>query len=152
LDVAETAAQGNSGTLSRETLLGEIPAKFRSHMRDCETCAQAVDDLVATRNSLADHPPIATFDAPWFAARVMARISAEERKRAGQDTVWSVLPRLASRFAGAALILIVITGGLVIRKPAERAGTQPAIESLFDTSSTALTHDDVLSTVLEKAR
>jgi hypothetical protein len=152
LDAAENVAVRSSGTLTCENLLDEIPAKFRSHLQDCEACAQTIDDLVTTRNSMQEHGAPATFDTPWFAARVMARISAEERMPAGQDAVWSVLPRLASRFAGIAVIIIVMTGGWLMRQPAEGPGSQNTMESLFDTSPAPVTNDDVLISVLEKAR
>ena len=151
LEAAEKVAEQRSGVLTPENLVGEIPSKFRSHLEHCEACVQHLDDLVTARNALRDDAVPATFDGPWFATRVMARISAEERILAGQEALWSVLPRLASRFTGVALIVIVVAGGWLMRRPAEHSGIQNTADSVFDTAG-PITHDDVLSSVLEKGR
>jgi hypothetical protein len=151
LNTAEKVAEWHPGALTQEKLWSEMPGKFRSHLEDCEACAQNIDDMVTARNALRDDAAPGSFDAPWFATRVMARISVEERMLAGRDALWSVLPRLASRFSGVALIVIVVTGGWLMRRPAEHSGIQNTTESVFDTAG-PITHDDVLISVLEKGR
>jgi hypothetical protein len=82
----------------------------------------------------------------------MARISAEERVRSSQEAVWKVLPRLASRLAGVAALVLILAGGWLIKRPAESPSGTATMEGLFDTSPAPVTHDDVLASVLEKSR
>lgn len=151
LDAAEKAAELSPGALTPENLSSDMPGEFRNHVKECADCARNIEDLVTARNALREGGARATFNAPWFATRVMARISAEERMLAGRDALWTVLPRLASRFSGVALIIIVVTGGWLMGRPAEHYGIQNTAESVFDTAG-PITQDDVLTSVLEKGR
>lgn len=152
LDAVEAASQRRPEAFAREELLVELPPNLLEHVESCKACAIHIDNLLTTRNILRGYAPPANFDAPWFAARVMAMISAEERVRAGQEAVWRVLPRLASRLAGVAALVLILAGGWLIKRPVESATEVAATESLFDTSQTQVTHEDVLGSVLEKAR
>lgn len=151
LEAAEAAAELRQRALLREEILAELPPSLQSHSQTCRTCAQKMNDLIATRNVLRDYAPHQDFDAPWFAARVMARISSEEGIRKGQEALWNLLPRLASRVAGIAVVILILAGGWLIRQPAATSATGTTVDTLFDTPRFPVTHDEALASVLEKA-
>lgn len=152
LDAVEAASERGPDAFAREDLFGALPPNLREHVESCNACSSRLDNLLTTRNTLRGYAPPANFDAPWFAARVMARISAEERVRSSQEAVWKVLPRLASRLAGVAALVLILAGGWLIKRPAESPSGTATMEGLFDTSPAPVTHDDVLASVLEKSR
>ncbi len=96
-----------SAYLDKEMGLGEKTA-FETHLQGCNSCSRTFEDLRSLREAFSNserHP------APYgFATRVMARTAVLERKK----TPWLV--PLFIRFAEAAVLLIVITVGIIAGK------------------------------------
>jgi hypothetical protein len=151
LDALEAAWEKRPDVFAREELLAELPANLREHGKCCKGCARNIDNLLTTRNALRGYATPASFNAPWFAARVMARISTEERVRASEEATWSVLPRLASRFAGVAVLALVLAAGWLIKGPLGNPASASTVES-FDGSQAQVSYDDPLGGVQEKAQ
>ena len=152
LDAVEAASECGPDVFAREDLFVALSPNLLQHVESCRACSSSLDNLLPTRNALRGYAPPANLDAPWFAARVMATISAEERVRAGQEAFWSVLPRLASRLAGVAALVLILAGGWLIKGPVGKPANASTMDGLFDASQAQLGHDDVLGGVLEKAR
>jgi anti-sigma factor RsiW len=96
-----------SAYLDKEMGAGE-KAAFDTHLHGCSVCAQALEEMRSLRGAFAKaerHP------APYgFAARVIARTAALDRKK----SPWFV--PLFMRFAEAAVLLIIITVGILAGK------------------------------------
>jgi anti-sigma factor RsiW len=96
-----------SAYLDKEMWPGEKTA-FDTHLHGCSDCAQALEEMQSLRAAFAKaerHP------APYgFATRVIARTAALEKKK----TPWFV--PIFIRFAEAAVLLIVITVGVLAGK------------------------------------
>ena len=96
-----------SAYLDKEIGLGEKTA-FETHLQGCNRCSHTLEELRSFRMAFAyaeRHP------APYgFATRVMARTAALERKK----SPWFV--PFFIRFAEAAVLLIVITVGVLAGK------------------------------------
>jgi hypothetical protein len=151
-EAAEAAAQRRQDILLRQDLLAELEPQLQLHPERCDRCGSDLDSMLTARDALRGLARPEGFDAPWFAARVMAEISAHERVREGQEGIWRAVPRLASRFAGVAMIVLLLAGGWLIRRPAEKPTGVATVESLFDSWQVPATRDDVLAGVLEKGR
>jgi hypothetical protein len=151
-EAAEAAASRHRDILVKQDLFTELPEQLRRHSESCEECSRNLDSLLTARSALRGYAPQESFDAPWFAARVMAEICAQERVREGREVIWSAVPRLASRFAGVAALVLILAGGWLIKRPAQKPSSVVTMDSLFDTSQSPATRDDVLSSVLGKAR
>jgi anti-sigma factor RsiW len=96
-----------SAYLDKELGLGEKNA-FESHLQGCDICSRTLGELQSLRVAFSHverHP------APYgFAARVIARTAELEKKK----TPWLV--PFFVRFAEAAVLLIVITVGILAGK------------------------------------
>jgi anti-sigma factor RsiW len=96
-----------SAYLDKEMGPGE-KAAFDTHLHGCSDCAQALEEIRSLRAAFAKaerHP------APYgFATQVMARTAEMERKK----TPWFV--PIFIRFAEAAVLLIIITVGILAGK------------------------------------
>ena len=96
-----------SAYLDKEMGLGE-KSSFESHLKGCSSCSHTLEELQSLRAAFLNserHP------APYgFAARVMARTAELEKKKAP----WLV--PIFVRFAEAAVLLVVITVGILAGK------------------------------------
>ncbi|MGC1454671.1 MAG: zf-HC2 domain-containing protein [Nitrospirota bacterium] len=89
-------------------LQGSDKAALETHLQGCVQCGTALTDLRSLRSAFANTE---RHQAPYgFAARVMARTAVLEKKRAP----WHV--PLFVRFAEAAVLLVVITVGILAGK------------------------------------
>jgi hypothetical protein len=149
-DAAEATVERRRDISVKQDVLVELPEELRLHLENCEECGKNLDSLLTARSALRGYAPLEGFDAPWFAARVMAEISAQERAREGMEVIWNLVPRLASRFAGVAALVLILAGGWLIKRPVEKPSSVAMVDGLFDTSQAPATHDDVLASVLEK--
>ena len=96
-----------SAYLDKELGLGEKTA-FESHVQGCTVCAQALEELRSLRMAFSKAE---RHQAPYgFATRVMARTAELEKKK----SPWFV--PLSIRFAEAAVLLVVITVGILAGK------------------------------------
>lgn len=87
---------------------GCVDAELDEHLRECEGCRKALADAALSAvlfREAATPPPACSLDA--FAARVMAAIRGESRLH-GTAGIWRPLDVLASRFALAAAVLLLL--------------------------------------------
>lgn len=154
LERLEEAARDTHGAVAPEALLTLLPLEQREHATSCENCRSAARDLLAARTMLNTFPAASVAPDAWFAPRVMAAIAAQEREGETGNSIWAAVPRLASRLAGIAAVLLLFTSAWLLQKPANAPARQPATqaawEGLFDTSPNAANQDDVLVSVLER--
>ena len=89
-------------------LQGSDKAALETHLQGCAQCETALKDMRSLRSAFANR---SRHQAPFgFAARVMARTAEFEKRRAS----WRV--PLFVRFAEAAVLLVVITVGILAGK------------------------------------
>jgi hypothetical protein len=132
-------------------LLTRMPGETRRHAGVCESCAEALDDFVATRsllvtgaNGLGVVEP-----GPWFASKVMRAIAGKEDEIEQSDGVWQSVMKLAPRLAAVCALVLVLAGTWAVETRRQTAGGQlgqPG-ESLFEPSPSATLDDDVLASV-----
>jgi hypothetical protein len=155
-DLQDAADRLPPANPTRVHLRAELSREMREHADHCENCSQALDDLLAVRRSLQLLRPLETPTDPWFAPRVMHLISARERAAESGNPTWRAVPRVASRLAGAAVVVLLLAGTWVVRNPAaitsEPSATMVASEGLFDSPQPVASHDDPLASVLERDR
>jgi hypothetical protein len=131
-----------------------LPLELRKHAGTCKDCQSAAEDLAQSRVLLK---ALATeVEAkPWFAPRVMAAIAAKEAELRRSLDAWTVLPRLASRFAWVSVAALLLTGTWLYEKPATTSNktviTDLTGEPVVD-SSTPVNNDDMLVSLTEHAR
>ena len=95
-----------SAYLDKELQLGEKTA-FEAHVQGCNRCSHALEELQTLRAAFASTK---RHQAPYgFATKVMAR-TAEQKKKAAWLVPFFV------RFAEAAVLLVVITVGILAGK------------------------------------
>jgi len=96
-----------SAYLDKELVLSE-KAAFEIHLKGCNSCAHALEELRSLRVVFAN---VERLPAPYgFATRVMARTAELENKKAPWLVPFFV------RFAEAAVLLVVITVGILAGK------------------------------------
>lgn len=96
-----------SAYLDKELRLRE-KAAFEAHVQECASCQQALEEM---RSMRAAFVKAERYPAPYgFATRVVARTAELEKKK----TPWFV--PIFVRFAEAAVLLIVITVGILAGK------------------------------------
>jgi anti-sigma factor RsiW len=118
---------GISAYLDNEMRLGEKTA-FEAHMQGCTTCSHALEEMRSLRAAFAN---VERHAAPYgFATRVIARAAELEKTK----TPWRV-PSLV-RFAEAAVLLIVITVGILAGN--SMTSSSPAMQSTNLASSLSL--------------
>src|SRR5216684_4905746 len=133
----------------------DTPALSRAqqeHLAACPQCQVVADDIVMSRALLREVPARAALPGPWFAPRVMAAIAARESELRQSLEAWAAVPRLAARLtwiSGLAL-LVASTWLYQLPKPAPISGNENTVESLFDSSQSSASQDDVVP--LENAR
>lgn len=158
----EEAAARMPGTLTAEELLASMAPGQRDHVRGCGACQDAAKDLVESRVLLTALKGSGADGRPFFAKRVMAAIASRESELEGATRAWAVVPKLASRFAGIATVLLLIGGALIYEGPLHKRAhpaaqaAQPAVESgtqLFEDNAPVPTNrDDVLVSLLERSQ
>jgi predicted anti-sigma-YlaC factor YlaD len=77
-----------------------LTAELSAHVSNCERCRAALDAIAPSRALLRSGVQRVAAPGPFFAARVMAAIRAEEERLATQRNVfWRPLEHLAARLA-----------------------------------------------------
>jgi hypothetical protein len=135
--------------IERGELLAELRAEVRGHAGECESCLQALDDVVETRNmllSLAGETS-AIEPGPWFSSKVIKVIAARERESEARDGFWASVQKLAPRLAAVCALLLVLVGTWAMQTQRAYQARQMAApaESLFDTGSAGPQNDDVMT-------
>lgn len=145
-DVLDEAAAGNRVAISVKTLMDALSAEERKHIEACRDCREAVQELVATKELFQGVTSFAEEERPWFAARVMAAISAREREVAARLNTWSEFSRYAPRFAWVTAVLLLAGTTWfyerVVRAPVYELNVSPQ-ESIFETPQQT-SQDDIL--------
>ena len=145
-DALEETVAGPREATSVEALMSELRAEERGHVEACCDCREAVPELVAAKELFRGVASYADEERPWFAARVMAAISARERELAAQLSTWSEFSRFAPRFAWVTAVLLLAGSTWfyerVVRAPANPLNGTPQ-ESIFEAPQQA-SQDDVL--------
>ena len=153
-DTLEDSAVENPLASNVEEFLQGLPQAERSHVAECQSCRQVVEDLLATRRifvGVASHSDEAGL---WFSRRVMAAISARERELAFRISPWTAVPRFASRLTWV-LAIVLLAGSTWLYQRSTTAPTkQPSAttspEYLFEPPSPPMNQDDVLISMAER--
>lgn len=145
-DLLEEVAAKHSEGLRLERLMDGLPPVEHHHLASCESCREAAQDLVATRELFRGVSGATAEASPWFAARVMNAIAIRERELAIRVSAWTEFPRLASRLAWITVVVLLASTTWfyekVIRAPSYLRNSA-AQESIFDPPSQT-NQDDVL--------
>lgn len=145
-DVLEEVAATPLKSTSVEALMNDLSAEERGHVEACSDCREAVQELAATKELFRGVTSYTEEERPWFAARVMAAISAREREIAAKLSTWSEFSRFAPRFAWVAAILLLAGTTWfyekVVRTPVHQFNGTPQ-ESIFEAPQPT-SQDDVL--------
>jgi hypothetical protein len=118
----------------------------------CPDCQNAADELYMSRILLRDVPSRAATPGPWFAPRVMAAIAARESELRQTRDAWALVPKLAARLTWVSALALLLASTWLYEAPKTantQAGSEGAIESLFDTGQPPA-QDDVL--LMEKGQ
>lgn len=146
-DLLEDSSAARPRAVSIEELSQDWPATVRAHFTSCANCQEAANDLLATREIFKGVTPGFATERPWFAARVMAAISAQERELTEITSTWLAVPKFASRLALASGAILLIASTWLYERPLPapnlQASAAAAQESLFEGSS-SMNQDDVL--------
>lgn len=155
-EALETAASSVSSASTPEELLAALPLPWRQHAECCAACRAAVEELLAARALLRALPALSKPPAPWFAPRVMAAIAAKEAELRRLGSPWAAVPRFASRLALASIAMLLVVSTWVYERPVaapvKQTSAEAMTESLFDSSPPALSQDDILVSLAEKAQ
>ena len=145
-DALEEVAAGPRKATSVEALMSDLNAEERGHVEACSDCREAVQELVAAKELFRGAASYAEEERPWFAARVMAAISAREREISAKLSTWTEFSRFAPRFAWVTAVLLLAGSTWfyekVMRAPANPLNGTPQ-ESIFEAPQQA-SQDDVL--------
>ncbi len=129
------------------TALSSVQQK---HLAACPACQAASADISMTRIVLRDVR--AALPEPWFAPRVMAAIAARESELRQSLEAWAAVPRLAARLTWISGLALLVASTWLYQLPkfTPISGNESAVESLFDSSQSSASQDDVVP--LENAR
>src|SRR6266446_7545946 len=133
----------------------DTPALSRAqqeHLAACPQCQVVADDIVMSRALLREVPARAALPGPWFAPRVMAAIAARESELRQSLEAWAAVPRLAARLTWLSGLALLVASTWLYQLPkfTPISGNESAVESLFDSSQSSASQDDVVP--LENAR
>ena len=154
-DLLEESAAVLPEAVSAEQLSEAWPAPQRNHIAACETCQEATQDLLATREIFKGVASTSQVATPWFATRVMAAIAARKRELSEVASTWLAVPKFASRLAIASGALLLVASTWLYERPVpvptpnQQASTLAAQESLFEAPSSPVNQDDVLVNMQE---
>lgn len=156
----EETAELPEAAATVEGLCASLPPEQQGHLRACNECQAALRDFAESKALLHALKDQRTATPPFFAKRVMAMIASREGDLERATRAWALVPKLASRFAGVATVLLLVGGAWVYEgslhksasplartvQPAAEAGTQ-----LFeDNAAVPANRDEVLVSLLER--
>jgi len=153
-DLLEDSAAGRPEAVRVEQLSEAWPAAQRNHIAACETCQEAAQDLLASREIFKGLAFRSEQAGPWFANRVMAAIAARERELSEVARTWLAVPKFASRLAMASGALLLVASTWLYERPYKAPARQPAAtasqEYLFESPQPPMNQDDVLISLAEQ--
>ena len=129
-----------------------LPEELRKHASECQDCADAVDELMASRALLSALPKQAGA-GPWFVPRVMAAIAARESELRRSVDTWVIVPKLARRLTWVSALALVLAGTWLFGQPATTSSSpvvtditgEPAYEN-----TAPVNNDELLLSLAEK--
>jgi hypothetical protein len=129
-----------------------LPEELRKHASECQDCADAVDELMASRALLSALPRQAGA-GPWFVPRVMAAIAARESELRRSVDTWVIVPKLARRLTWVSALALVLAGTWLFGQPATTSSSpvvtditgEPAYEN-----TAPVNNDELLLSLAEK--
>ena len=142
LDALEELPASGNARMSAEEWRAELPEAEEEHAGNCEACRTALEEFAETRNALAG---VTVQEAgPWFTARVMAAINAQEEE--ARDGVWISVRRLAPRLVALSTLLLVLGGSwaLELRKTEGMNAERRGGDMVFVSSTAPTWFDDGL--------
>ena len=127
----------------------ELPEAAARHLDACESCREALDEFAETRGALAGI--IAPEPGPWFTARVMAAIGAEEREEEARDGVWVNVRKLAPRLVALSALLLALGGSWAVQQNGRDLSyaSKQSGDMVFDSSVSPAPYDDALGSMSE---
>ena len=153
-DLLEDSAAARPEAVRVEQLSEAWPAAQRAHIVACETCQEAAQDILASREIFKGLASGADQARPWFANRVMAAIAARERELSEVARTWLAVPKFASRLAMASGALLLVASTWLYERPYKAPARQPAAtasqEYLFESPQPPMNQDDVLISLAEQ--
>ena len=149
LDALEELPVSGNMRKSAEEWRAELPEADEEHAGSCEACRTALEEFAETRNALSGMTVQAP--GPWFAARVMAAITAREREEEARDGVWISVRRQAPRLVALSALLLVLGGSwaLELRKTDRMNAERRVGDLVFDSSVAPTWYDDGLGVTSE---
>ena len=155
----EDAAASSPGAKTVAELLAAAPVALQLHAKDCVSCRDAAENLLATRSLLSALPSNADAGGPWFASRVMAAIAAQKAEFARSADTWIFLPKLASRLTWASSIALLLASAWLYQRPVSTppvatrtVATDITGEPIVDTSAQPAADDEFLLSSTEQPR
>jgi len=135
-------------------LLTQLPEEVRAHAAGCAECQAALQDSVDTRQVLAAMNSNSPQPGPWFTARVMNAIAAQEQAmEERQNGFWVNVRRLAPRLVALATLLLMLGGTWAFQERRAASRVQGAqmgpIESIFEGAPATPPNDDIIATTHE---
>jgi len=138
---------------SRVEWLSLLPEGARAHALRCASCEGAWHDFLETRSALAELKEGLPEPGPWFVARVMASIRAQETEiEERKNGVWTSVRRLAPRLAAFAAVVLVLAGTWAMevrRAESTRQRDRRPVEGLFETVPSTQANDDIVASTYE---
>jgi len=148
-DSAETCPDASTV----EELTAGLTHEVSLHFKTCAECREAVRDLLSARE-IVRKAGRAAEPGPWFAERVMAAISAQEKELEEAARTWLVVPRFASKLVLASAALLLIASTWLYKRPPSQTSNPPAAtatpEYLFEAPNPPMNQDDVLISMAER--
>src|ERR1700675_553812 len=87
-DMLEESAAARAEGVRVEEWNAAWPAAQRAHITACESCQEAAEDLLATREIFKGVGSTREIARPWFANRVMAALAAREQGISEVASTW----------------------------------------------------------------
>jgi hypothetical protein len=136
-------------------LVEQMSPASQGHASECAECREATEDLAVTRSALRPLGEVSAEPGPWFAARVMAAIRAQETELDLRDAVWVSIRRLAPRLVAICALLLVLASTWTYQlRRMEVTGPPPtgSNETILEPGQAAPLNDDVLISANEGHR
>lgn len=160
LDEWERSGGAGVSSEAQFTALGE---KSREHLLSCASCMEKMRDAAEVRKLLERAGQAwerETAPSAYFASSVMEAIRAQEAELEEAAKTWAFLPKLTLRLAEITVLLVLLASAWMYVTP-RRAAERPSVangatsvtpDGLFERSPTPSTKDEVLVSLVERAR
>jgi len=139
-----------------EELMVGLPQTAQDHIRRCQNCQNSCLEFLESKKLLAPLARKAVVTNPYFVQRVLARIRSREDELERSTRAWAAVPRLASRLAGIAMLILLVAGTWLYTAPGKKQANEKTMEpasAIFEDNATLPTSkDEVLLSVLERGQ